>query len=155
MKLAAGKRPEKPVSVGEMWQACRRLGQSLGIPSLAHFSSSHWRICTQKHGKTQGHRETQSLTQPLRHWCSEGVSCVRVPQWVCPGYCWDLISPSNDYKDYPFESGHFKQQKTWYHYILHGTYNHIITSTYTANIVNTQSWSWLGNYTSVIRQNKD
>lgn len=45
------------------------------------------------------------------------------------------MSPSHDYKDYPFESGHLKQQKTPYYYILHGTENHLITSTYTANTV--------------------
>jgi hypothetical protein len=33
--------------------------------------------------------------------------------------------------------------------------NHIITNTYTANIVNTHSWSRVGNYTNVIKQNKD
>lgn len=65
------------------------------------------------------------------------------------------MSPSNDYKDYPLESRHFKQQNICYHYILHGTYNHIITSTYTANIVKTHSWSRVGNYTDVIQQNKN
>lgn len=69
------------------------------------------------------------------------IFCVQVHQWVCPGYRWDLISPSNDDQDYPLKSRHFKQQKIGYHYILHGTYNHIIISTYAANIVNTHSCS--------------
>lgn len=140
----------KLISGGEMWQACRRWDRALNptrFKSVENLHAEAWQV----QGKLRDiHPNTATQTPMLLQYLLYSGPPMSLP-WIMLG----LISPSNDYKDYPLESRHSQQQKIWYHYILHGTYNHIITSTYTANIVNTHSWSWLGNYTSVIRQNKD